>query len=152
MTHLSILSHEFSRIINEWLTTEEIIEINKRNATPEYANSCATHEFCDPNEAMLMAFSKVYGKEFTLTKGNMKLWNSAWDLSKANGFNVMHFYKITIRQGRKIQGIYYRQFDCEKDASEWATDTTTKIAECFGKASFSLTEISLDEYMLEAQV
>lgn len=63
----------------------------------------------------------------------------------------MKSYKIVIKQGNKIQGIYYRQFETEKEAVEWATETTTTIAETFGKASFNISECGLHEFLFETQ-
>lgn len=57
------IANEFSRILNKWLTSEQLSEINRRNKTEDYTkdNLCATYDFCDPNEAMGEAFFNVTG-------------------------------------------------------------------------------------------
>jgi phosphopantetheinyl transferase (holo-ACP synthase) len=89
------LSNEFSRIINEWLTADEIKAINKANA--EDKEHCATHQYCDPNEAMLQAFETVIGREFVFFDAEIPNTESqqvkddllitiAWNLSRKNNF------------------------------------------------------------------
>ena len=69
------LSEEFCRIMNEWLDPSEIREINRRNALPEYTGCCASHDFCDPNQAMADAL-ETFGVE--LHPDLCKLINEAW--------------------------------------------------------------------------
>src|SRR5688500_6323432 len=77
------LSEEFCRILNEWLDPSEIREINRRNALPEYTGCCASHDFCDPNQAMADAL-EVFGIEFHPELCD--LINAAWDLAKGRQF------------------------------------------------------------------
>lgn len=81
------LAEQFCLILNEWLTEDELEEINRRNSTPEYAGSCATHDFCDPNQAMSDALESI-GFEFAPEL--CESINAAWDLATANNF---HFKK-----------------------------------------------------------
>ncbi len=93
------LSKEFSRVINEWCTPDQLAEIIRRNASSEYKeiNCCATHDFYDSNMAMDEAFTKVFAREFTFWNDeepetekqnsiDIYYFNAAWDLSKANNF------------------------------------------------------------------
>jgi len=77
------LSQAFSRNMRESLTADELVKVNERNATPEYAGACASHDFCDANELMLKALADV-GRIFDQSQTD--LMNAAWDLSRANGF------------------------------------------------------------------
>lgn len=97
------LAKEFSKILNEWLSKDEITEINKRNATEEYKGNCATHDFCDPNQAMLDAFENVMGRELVFFNGDvpesekqneydMALWSKAWTLAHNNKFSTTAKY------------------------------------------------------------
>lgn len=84
-----ILSELFSEIIREWLTEDELEEIDKRNRTDEYKNSniCATHEFCDPNQAMIDAIEAL-GLEFdTQNEQQGVAIDAAWEFSKSHGFS-----------------------------------------------------------------
>lgn len=46
------LAEQFRTTIQEWLTEEELAEVDRKNATPQYEGCCATHDYCDANEAM----------------------------------------------------------------------------------------------------
>lgn len=77
------LALEFTRILNDWLTPEEIAEINRRDATPEYKDCCATHDFCDPNEAILQAYKTVYGVEpSAINQKQLNTMSNAWKEAK----------------------------------------------------------------------
>jgi len=52
------VSDRFSRILNRWLTDEELTKINEQNIKePQY---CATHEYCDPNEAICIEVDELF--------------------------------------------------------------------------------------------
>lgn len=77
------LSSEFSRILREWLSPDELAEINRRNSTPEYSGCCASHDFCDPNQAMVEAL-EVFGLDFHPRLCD--LVNEAWGIVSRSGF------------------------------------------------------------------
>lgn len=81
------LSAVFSRMVREELA-DHLTEIRARNATQDYAKSCATHDFCDANMIMLAALSEYSGieeDELDL-EANTAIMNAAWDESKSKGF------------------------------------------------------------------
>lgn len=82
------LAKSFSNVLNEWLTKEEMATVIERNQTPEYQDgSCATHDFCDANQAIIDAFEKEAGRELdTQDEDDMKLIQKAWDLARDNNF------------------------------------------------------------------
>jgi len=82
------LASRFCRILNEWLTTDEIAEINSRNQG-EYAGRglCATHDFCDPNQAMLDAMEELGIELDVQDEKQIQLIDEAWSLAKAAGFD-----------------------------------------------------------------
>src|SRR5688572_31563814 len=91
------LASRFCEIINEWLHPKQLAEVNRRNKTPDYVQCCATHDFCDPNEAMAQAFREVMGRECLLPmnepgeaelQADCDLMNEAWTIAKARGFKV----------------------------------------------------------------
>jgi hypothetical protein len=83
------LADEFCRILNEWLTPEEFAEINRRNATAKYQGLCATHDFCDPNQAMCDA-EAVLGIELDCRfNEDIALMDAAWDIAKKRGFAIV---------------------------------------------------------------
>ena len=87
------VAREFCRILSEWLTPEQMREVITKNATPEYAGCCATHDYCDPNQAMLDAFTAC-GHDCT-DEGDADLqddeflsaWEIAWTLAKSAEFD-----------------------------------------------------------------
>lgn len=82
VSHLAV---EFSNIIKSWLSSDEMIAVNSRNEG--YGESCATHDFCDSNEAMAEAFEKVFKREldFQIETDLMHI-NKAWTFAKTNKF------------------------------------------------------------------
>jgi hypothetical protein len=83
------ITDEYVAILKSWLTDAELIEVNRRNALNEYDGCCATHDFCDSNEAMNEAFKIVVGRDIDCDSGSdCTLCNDAWDLAKARKFDV----------------------------------------------------------------
>jgi len=84
-----ILSEIFKGIIQEWLSKEELEKIDAKNRTHEHkhSNLCATHEFCDPNQAMIDALG-VLGFEFdTQNEEQGVAIERAWQIAKTQGFS-----------------------------------------------------------------
>lgn len=87
MEQITLLSAEFSKVIREWLTEEELQKAIELNNSEKYKNCCATHDFCDPNEAMLQAFEKVQGRELNFqSEEDSILVDQAWTKAKENKF------------------------------------------------------------------
>lgn len=83
------ISEEFSNILNEWLSEAEMEIVIERNKTPDYKGMCATHDFCDPNEAMIQAFEKVMGVVPEPTnEAHSEIINEAWDIAKEQEFKT----------------------------------------------------------------
>lgn len=83
--HVFELSEQFSGIIRDWLTEDELEQVNTANLNS--GDSCETHEFCDPNEAMLQAFNKAFNCELDLQDPlHVELFNRAWAVSKKRNF------------------------------------------------------------------
>lgn len=90
MSQLELLSNRFSYLINENFSAIELAETIRKNKTEDYKNCCATHDYCDANMIMDEAFTEIVGHEIDLQNdADLELWNSAWDLSKANDFKVI---------------------------------------------------------------
>lgn len=77
------LAVEFVERLRNCLTVDEIELIRRRNATPEYSDACATHDFIDANMVMNDAFEKIVGREIDAENGfECVFWNEAWDIAK----------------------------------------------------------------------
>ena len=83
------LGDRFAEIVREDFTAEQVAEIRRRNATPQYAGDvCATHDFCDANEIMAEAFAEVVGRPLALgddepnQQADFALWGAAWGYAK----------------------------------------------------------------------
>ena len=82
-----LLAEEFHRLICEVLTATELYLVDVSNAVTD--DTCATHDYVDANMYMAEAFEKVVGQQLDGEyECDVDLWNSAWDLAKANGFSV----------------------------------------------------------------
>ena len=69
------------RTVLDALTCEELTEVKRRNATPEYATACASHDFIDANHYALAAFEAHYGREADLSDADeMKTLSDAMDI------------------------------------------------------------------------
>lgn len=82
------LAHEFASIVSGWLSSEERRAVLARNADPDQVPGvCATHDFCDPNQAMLDAWEKVAAREHDLhSDREVSIVNRAWTLARKNQF------------------------------------------------------------------
>lgn len=79
------LAAEFSRVLRTWLTDKEFHEITEKNRDGDQA-CCATHEYCDPNQAMLDAMEKLGMEYDPSSQKQTDLTNLAWDIAKRAGF------------------------------------------------------------------
>lgn len=87
--HAEKLAIEFSNVLKSWLTPDEISEVIARNQTPEYLNSCATHDFCDANQAMIDGFDKAFGADIDINNDHHnRVTNLAWDIARNNNFYI----------------------------------------------------------------
>jgi hypothetical protein len=83
------LAHEFSRILRDWLTEDEIEQVIERNAEFDDPAVCASHDFCDANMAMYEAFENIMGHPIdTRKKADASVWDKAWNMAKASNFAV----------------------------------------------------------------
>lgn len=81
------VAHEFSRVLHEQLGADTMREVVQRNALPEYARCCASHDFCDANVYMAEAFEQVTGRApDPASDADAALWNEAWEIAKSEGF------------------------------------------------------------------
>ena len=84
---IAALAAAFTNVVWEWTTPTELAEIKRRNATPEYAGCCATHDFFDANMAMEQAFRQTFGRspvpaEGEMAEADIAAWNAAWDIAR----------------------------------------------------------------------
>jgi len=77
------IAKEFCQILNWGLNAEEMAEVVRRNAEETNPNICHSHDFCDANEAMIVAFENYELDPIE----NMELCNKAWNLAKSVGFD-----------------------------------------------------------------
>lgn len=83
------LAKAFSAILKTWLTAEQMQQVVGKNwrYQEESLSFCASHEFCDANQAMLDAMEDLgYGDWPLSLMVTGDLIDRAWDLAKANDF------------------------------------------------------------------
>ena len=92
------LAKEFSRLLREELTREEIVELIRRNIDYRlrgFKGICASHDFLDANMTMVEAFDNVFGFspfENGMDYETLKLWNSSWRMAvnhELNEYNTL---------------------------------------------------------------
>lgn len=78
------LANAFSAIIRKWLTVSELSSVIQQNATT-YAGTgvCASHDYCDPNQAMIDALES-FGIEWD--NEMCDLVNAAWEIARQHEF------------------------------------------------------------------
>jgi hypothetical protein len=90
----SALARAFSKQLRLQIGLVGIHKVNERNAANADADTCASHDFCDANMAMLDAWCElteedpetVSASDILNDDKNLALWNSAWALAKQRGF------------------------------------------------------------------
>ena len=84
------VAKQFSVILNE-LIPEKLYEVNLRNKEQSYIENgcCATHDFCDPNQAMIDAYKTIFGKEpSTQSQKDNTIINNAWTIASTAQFKT----------------------------------------------------------------
>lgn len=83
------LAAAFRTIIRSWLGESELDDIDRSNRSPEYMqhNLCASHDFCDPNQAMIDALQTLGIELDTQDERQRVLIDHAWSLAKTQGFS-----------------------------------------------------------------
>jgi hypothetical protein len=89
MENIEKVAREFSRILREWLTPEEMNVVLAENEHETNSGICHTHDYCDANEAMLEAIKKITGRNADQVLddlANDNIWSDAWVLAEKNSF------------------------------------------------------------------
>lgn len=81
------LAETFCSVLTEWLGVDVMREIAAQNKTPEYADCCASHDYCDANQAMVEAMQRLTGDaDWGFTIEDCPLIDAAWDLAEKRNF------------------------------------------------------------------
>lgn len=93
------LAISFAKVLRESLGEDCVADVVAKNAQPGRCDDCATHDYCDANEAMARAFEVTFGRppltsadvedageSESVLEADTNLWNSAWDLAKRGEF------------------------------------------------------------------
>ena len=89
------LSAEFTRVVCESLTPDQMQSVRRINEERNDPHTCATHDFCDANMLMEEAWVSVVGELIDVNdEAQSVLWDKAWALSKANGFKTNDLLNI----------------------------------------------------------
>ena len=90
MTEATNIGEAFFAYLRMELNSDEMAKVRARNATSAYANCCASHDFLDANEVMLVAFQDITGRDPAFLDGegvwadaDLALWSAAWDYAHA---------------------------------------------------------------------
>lgn len=88
-----ILALQFGAVLKEWHNPEQWAEVLKLNGSPEYVDSCPTHNYYDANQAMIDAWEIVAGKlpniglkDSGATNHDTTLLNTAWGIARKHNF------------------------------------------------------------------
>ena len=76
------LARAFASELESEIGAANIKTVTRRNATPDYAGACASHDFCDANMTMERACLAAFGDG----ELDVATWNAAWDFAKRYNF------------------------------------------------------------------
>lgn len=88
------LAFRFSAIIRAWLSPEELAAVRIH---PAHDQCCLTHDYCDPNQAMLYAWQGCFGRGDVpaficgdetdpIVLRDEQTVNQAWRIAREKGF------------------------------------------------------------------
>lgn len=79
-----LIGDKFVEVLTNWLSPQNIECIKIQNAENPSTLNCASHNFCDANEAMIEAF-EFFGEDLPNDEGEYAqfiLWDRAWEYAK----------------------------------------------------------------------
>ncbi len=92
---VAFLAGQFADVLREWLTEAQWRQMRRLNTSPDYAESCASQDFCDANMAMDEAWKRAFGREPNVVgegpevERECRLWNEAWSSAKASSLTEL---------------------------------------------------------------
>jgi hypothetical protein len=139
MTPVQELAAAFIEEINFLLSPEEIQEVNRKNETWEH---CATHEFCDPNEAMAAAYFRMYAKHIDASD-DMDLINDAWTLARKQQFSLyLVNHAIAVDDLREWAQTFAEEFPNQESDNQVTFDYIMDLADKLENYTASALEYS----------
>lgn len=88
--HIAALAGAFTDVLHDWLGAADFEAMRQGNRAHRGTTTCASHDHCDANMAMLEAFQRTFGQDPRLedqpdgAEGlDIALWNAAWSLASA---------------------------------------------------------------------
>ncbi len=92
------IGRRFSEELTSWLTPDEMALVNQRNRAEANVNICHSHDVCDANMAMDVAWREVIGRSVDATSdADATLWGEAWDWAKARAFSARGSFKVEVQ-------------------------------------------------------
>ena len=80
---VEVIGERFASVLSGWLKHSQWEEMRRVNVGNVGDSVCASHDFCDANEAMSKAFMSVTGREISGdNEADCQLWNDAWSFAK----------------------------------------------------------------------
>jgi hypothetical protein len=80
---LQLVAKNFAKLLRKEIGEENFQEVLRLNATPEYRDCCASHNFCDANLLMWAALGHEEDDAIDPKDEEQTIfWNDAWNLAK----------------------------------------------------------------------
>lgn len=127
----------FCRIITKWLSPHELAVINRSNCSPAYRTCCATHDFCDANQAVLDVLAEV---NLNWDKSLEPSVSKGWMLARNACFEVDRVCVVSDRQSQTgaVGRAFKYDFHVEKQGtpvlpmefSDWYADDRSAQIDC----------------------
>lgn len=88
--HVAALAGAFTDVLHDWLGPADFEAMRLANRRYRGSTTCASHDYCDANMAMLEAFQSTFGADPRIADQadgregpDIALWNAAWALASA---------------------------------------------------------------------
>ena len=83
MTQARTIGDHFAGLLKDDLTKAQFAEILRRNKVQMNGGICHSHDFCDANVLMEIAFRAIVGREPDVgSDADAALWSAAWRHAK----------------------------------------------------------------------
>ena len=85
---IRLIAVEFSKQLKRMLEPQIFDEMLRQHIEEDAVNkdTCVSHEYCDSNEAMIIAFENCLGYALDINPTDLAIYNQAWELAKQNNF------------------------------------------------------------------
>lgn len=80
---VQVIGRKFLDVLEDWLTKDELKEMAQKERDEPIAGVCYSHDYCDANMAMDLAWRRLMMRPNLQNDDDIALWTAAWDWARA---------------------------------------------------------------------